>query len=146
MWLKKRIHPSVRPLVGPSVHLTFFFSAEFKPKSDLTSINAPAQHSRLNVSCIRTNYGILGVMRVGTNHYGFTRLFSIIWYFTRECCSKYHNDVIGRLGIFFSVCGVVSKLSQVWGGTKVNILVTPQIVLVLSESPNLSFFISANRE
>ena len=37
---------SVRRSVGPSVS-RFFLTAEFKPKSDLTSINAPAQRSRL---------------------------------------------------------------------------------------------------
>ena len=40
---------SVRPSVGPSVRLSvrnaFFLTAEFKPKSDLTSINAPAQRA-----------------------------------------------------------------------------------------------------
>ena len=43
---------SVRPSVGRSVRRSVrpspvFFIAEFKPKSDLTSINAPAQRLRL---------------------------------------------------------------------------------------------------
>ena len=43
---------------GLSVHLLVssvprFLTAEFKPKSDLTSINAPAQRSRLMLLCIR---------------------------------------------------------------------------------------------
>ena len=44
-----RVCPSVGWSVGPSVHrsVTRFFIAEFKPKSDLTSINAPAQRSLL---------------------------------------------------------------------------------------------------
>ena len=55
------VRPSVRRSVGPSVRPSFrrsvtrfFQSAELKPKCDLTSINAPAQHSRLILSCIRT--------------------------------------------------------------------------------------------
>ena len=42
---------SVRPSVGQS---PFFLTAEFKPKSDPTSINAPAQCLRLMWSCIQT--------------------------------------------------------------------------------------------
>ena len=42
--LEKRVCPSVGPSVGPwSMVSRFFLTAEFKPKSDLTSINAPAQ-------------------------------------------------------------------------------------------------------
>ena len=42
----KRLYNRVCPSVGPSV-TRFFQTAEFKPKIDLTSINAPAQRSRL---------------------------------------------------------------------------------------------------
>ena len=56
------VHPSVHPSVCPSVHrlvswsvcwLRIFFIVAFKPKSDLISINAPAQRSRLILLCIR---------------------------------------------------------------------------------------------
>ena len=42
--------------VNPSVCLLFtlFFTMEFKPKSDLTSINAPAQCTQLILSCLQT--------------------------------------------------------------------------------------------
>ena len=53
--LYKRLCPSVRPSVCPSICPSVRPSgiSEFKPKSDLTSINAPAQRSRLIWSCIR---------------------------------------------------------------------------------------------
>ena len=51
------VRRSVRRSVGPSVGRSvtrFFLTAEFKPISDLTSINAPAQRTRLILSCIPT--------------------------------------------------------------------------------------------
>ena len=45
------VRPSVRPSVRGSVRWSGV--SEFKPKSDLTSINAPAQRLRLIWSCIR---------------------------------------------------------------------------------------------
>ena len=61
-----RVCPSIGPSVGPSVGLSivpsfrhaFFLTAEFKPKSDLTSINAPAQRSQLMLPCIRPCFHI----------------------------------------------------------------------------------------
>ena len=38
---------------GPSV-TRFFLTTEFKPKSDLTPINAPAQRTLLMLSCTQT--------------------------------------------------------------------------------------------
>ena len=54
--VRRSVRRSIRPSVGPSVRgpSCVFLNAEFKPKSNLTSINAPAQRSRLYVSCIRT--------------------------------------------------------------------------------------------
>ena len=51
----KRLCPSVRWSIGPSVGLLVrpLPIKEFKPKSDLTSINAPAQRLQLIWSCIR---------------------------------------------------------------------------------------------
>ena len=48
--LYKRLCPSVRRSIGPWVGPSRV--SEFKPKSDLTSINAPAQRSRLIWLCI----------------------------------------------------------------------------------------------
>ena len=47
----------VRPSVRPSICLSFmhfFWTTVFKPKSDLTSINPPAQRTWLILSCIQT--------------------------------------------------------------------------------------------
>ena len=43
--VKKLVGQSVGPSVCPSVSNTFFKNAEFRLKGDLTSINAPAQHT-----------------------------------------------------------------------------------------------------
>ena len=61
--LYKRLCPSVSPSVRPSVRgsvgpwVRRSRVSEFKPKSDLTSINAPAQRSRL----IRRVYELVGL-------------------------------------------------------------------------------------
>ena len=51
--MKKKVCLSISLSIGLLVHNAFFFIAEFKPKSDLTSINAPAQRAWLILPCIR---------------------------------------------------------------------------------------------
>ena len=101
-----RIRPSVRPSIPPSFRrLRFFLTAEFKPKGDLTSINAPAQRTRLiMVNCasylglIRGRFEIIGKFEnIGRNLFGNGRVdvdvFQYFWLIKRVAAA---NLQLGR--------------------------------------------------
>ena len=96
-----RVCPSVRPSVGNA-----FFIMEFKPNSDLTSINAPAQRSRLIRSCIRTflfifwpkycSFWVLKKTPVFNENYfiSFARIFCLIWYTNKLNLDSFYIHIL----------------------------------------------------